>query len=266
MTIEDQIKDEKLQHDINREAAKISALSSGKIDKYGYLTGEEILPFDQQQIIEQANFTDSPLGKAFEKQTKTIEDQTKIIKVKKEKSKETEKELDKYDDTKKDNIPINKKREIFNKLVKERNEKMRELHNSVNFDDLSYHYKGPTKDKDFSVYNDTKSLYDIIRNKDMALSQAEQNQADLKSDLSQIKMGGGGKKSDPQKKMIKNVEKFRDSGHAVLNSFNYYSAVVINAAYDAKQQEGTGIKILTLNQMLKRLSIAFAQIKAGNNS
>ena len=44
MTIEDQIKDEKLQYDINREAAKISALSSGKIYKYEYLTDEEILP------------------------------------------------------------------------------------------------------------------------------------------------------------------------------------------------------------------------------
>ena len=77
MTIEDQIKDEKLQYDINREAAKISSLSSGKIDKYEYLTGEKILPSTQQQIIEQAKFTYCPLGKAFEEQTKTIEDQRK---------------------------------------------------------------------------------------------------------------------------------------------------------------------------------------------
>ena len=63
MTIEDQIKDEKLQYDTYREAAKISALSSGKIDKYEYLTGEEILPSNQQQIIQQAKFTYSPLGK-----------------------------------------------------------------------------------------------------------------------------------------------------------------------------------------------------------
>ena len=78
MTINDQIRDEKLQYDINREAAKISALSSGKIHKYEYLTGEDILPSNQQQIIEQARFTYSlskSLGKAFEKQTKTIEDQ-----------------------------------------------------------------------------------------------------------------------------------------------------------------------------------------------
>ena len=74
MTIEDQIKDEKLQYDINREAAKISALSSNKIDNYEYLTGENILPFGQQQIIEQAKFTYSPLGKAFNKQTYVIND------------------------------------------------------------------------------------------------------------------------------------------------------------------------------------------------
>ena len=77
MTIKDQIRDEKLQYDIDREAAKISALSSGKTDKYEYLTGEEILPSNQQQIIEQAKFTYSLLGKAFEKQIKTIEDHGK---------------------------------------------------------------------------------------------------------------------------------------------------------------------------------------------
>ena len=75
MTINDQIRDEKLQYNINREAAKISALSSGTIYKYEYLTGEDILSSNQQQIIEQAKFTYSPLGKAFEKQIKTIEDQ-----------------------------------------------------------------------------------------------------------------------------------------------------------------------------------------------
>ena len=77
MTINDQIRDEKLQYDINREAAKISALSSGEIRKYEYLTGEDIVPSNQQQIIEQASFTYSYLGKAFEKQVNTIEEQGK---------------------------------------------------------------------------------------------------------------------------------------------------------------------------------------------
>ena len=74
MTINDQIRDEKLQYNINREAAEISAKSSGKFHKYEYLTGEDILPSNQQQIIKQGRFTYSPLGKAFEKQIKAIED------------------------------------------------------------------------------------------------------------------------------------------------------------------------------------------------
>ena len=77
MTIEDQVRDEKLQYDINREAANTSALSSDKIDKYEYLTGKEILPSNQQQIIQQAKFTYSPLGKALEKQTLKIKEEKK---------------------------------------------------------------------------------------------------------------------------------------------------------------------------------------------
>ena len=60
---------------MNKEAEKISALSSGKIDKYEYLKGEEILPSSQGYIIEQDKFTYFSLGKASGKQTKIIEDQ-----------------------------------------------------------------------------------------------------------------------------------------------------------------------------------------------
>ena len=67
MTIYSKIRDEKLQYDINREAAKISTLSPVKISKHEFLTGEEILPSDQSRIIEQEKFTYFPLGKAFEK-------------------------------------------------------------------------------------------------------------------------------------------------------------------------------------------------------
>ena len=77
MTIDDQIRDENLQDDINRETAKITALSSNKLNKYECLTGEEILASNHKQIIEQTKFTYSPLGKAFENQIKTIKDQGK---------------------------------------------------------------------------------------------------------------------------------------------------------------------------------------------
>ena len=77
MKIDDKIRDEKLQYDIKREAVKISALSSGKIDKYEYLTREEIPPPDQGRLIEQAKFAYSPLRKAFEKQTKRLKSKRK---------------------------------------------------------------------------------------------------------------------------------------------------------------------------------------------
>ena len=68
MTTDDKIRDQKLEYDINREEANITALASGKINKYGYLTGEEILPSDERRGIERAKFTYSALGKALEKQ------------------------------------------------------------------------------------------------------------------------------------------------------------------------------------------------------
>ena len=75
MTIDDQIRYETLQYDIDTEAVKVSALSSNKFNKYQYLTGEEIIPSNQKQMIQQAKFTQFPLGKTFEKEIKTIEDQ-----------------------------------------------------------------------------------------------------------------------------------------------------------------------------------------------
>ena len=119
MIIDDQIRDEELQYDINREAAKISALSSNKIGKYEYLTGEEILPSNQKQIIEQAKFTYSPLGKAFEKQIKTIEDQGKkqVEALKDLKPKEQTKAIeDKSDNENNQSIAAN----IFNNRNKRR--------------------------------------------------------------------------------------------------------------------------------------------------
>ena len=116
MTINDQIRDEKLQYDINKEPAKISALSSGKIHKYEYLTGKDILPSNQQQIIEQAKFTYSPLGKAFEKQIKTIEDQgqKQVDALESLKSKEQTKSIeDKFNNQPRSTI-------IFNELINKR--------------------------------------------------------------------------------------------------------------------------------------------------
>ena len=127
MTTENQIRDEKLQYDMNREAAEISVLSSGKIDKYEYLTGEEVLPFNQQHIIEQAKLTYSPLGKAFEKQTKTIKDQGEK-QIKSIQDKGPIKSIEKFTyDNINDSPIVLKEKEIYKKLTEKSFEKINNL-------------------------------------------------------------------------------------------------------------------------------------------
>ena len=126
MTINDQIRDEKLWYDINREAVKISALSSAKIHKYEYLTGEDILPSNQQQIIEQARFTYSPLGKAFQKQVKLIVDQgEKQLKAIQDQGQV--KKIKKYTYDAEDTPLISKQKEMFKELSDKRLEKITDL-------------------------------------------------------------------------------------------------------------------------------------------
>ena len=154
MTIEDQIKYEKLQYDINREAAKISALSSGKLDKYEYLTGIEIFPSNQQQIIEQAKFTYSPLGKAFEKQTKTIEDQGKKQVDALESLKTSDKELTPI----KDCIPNEKLNpEIINEI-----KRIEEEEKKVNRNKMVY--KVTNKTYDFRKFKTIRAFGSEIKN------------------------------------------------------------------------------------------------------
>ena len=156
MTIEDQIKDEKLQYDINRETAKISALSSGKLDKYEYLTGEEILPSNQQQIIQQAKFNYSPLGKAIEKQIKTIKDQGE----KQVKAIQDKQIVNKYDY--KDKLLLSKEREIFKNIYNKRLDRIEELNNKIYYDNLKYPIYATKNLLDFSKITDPLTLLDKI--------------------------------------------------------------------------------------------------------
>ena len=198
MTINDQIRDEKLQYDVNREAAKISALSSGKIHKYEYLTGEDILPSNQQQIIEQTKLTYSPLGKAFEKQIKSIEDQgEKQIKATQDKGKVKTIKKYSYDD---DDTPfISKQKEIFNGLVDERLKKITDLDQRVNSNDLIYRYKGNTADAKFDEFDNALSIINKIRDGKKDLSDVKYNQEKFKSSLGEIKKGN---KSKEQKNTL----------------------------------------------------------------
>ena len=261
MTINDQIKDEKLQYNINREAAKISALSSGKLYKYEYLTGEDILPSNQQQIIEQTKFTYSPLGKAFDKQIKTIEDQGKkqVDALEKLKPKEEIKRIE--------GTPNNQSRAatIFNELINKRKELMNKLYDSVDYNNLKFEYMTKDKDVSFYEYRDSKELFSAIRDGKIGFSEVKNKQNDFLNKLTNIKIG---RKTLEPEKIINNLERFYISRQEVMNFFRDYTEMLSDANYRAKQNETKGkrLKILTPKQMLQRLPVALAQVKAGNNS
>ena len=145
MAIDSKIGDEKLQYDIDREAAKISALSSGKIDKCKYLTGQKVLCSNQRQVIEQAKFTNSPLGKAFKKQTRIIveqgREQNEAIKV-------HGKQLLKSSSEKESLLLF----EIFSEFSNERIKKIQYLSKQIDFNNLTYYFKGKSGPKVFADY------------------------------------------------------------------------------------------------------------------
>ena len=172
MTINDQIKGEKLQYNINREAAKISALSSGKIHKYQYLTGEDILPSSNQQIIEQARLTYSPLGKAFDKQIKTIEDQGK-------------KQVDALNTL---NLIIMKKLQIKNENIipksasasdeaKEEINRILKVEKNVDREKLVYDSGKYTYD--FRMFNTIRTFGEDLYEGKITLEEADEDQSDL---------------------------------------------------------------------------------------
>ena len=194
MTLEDQIRDEKLQYDINREAAKISALSSGKIDKYEYLTGEEILPSNQQQIIEQAKFTYSLLGKNFEKQTETIEDQgKKQIKA----IQDNKKQIANINDDYKNKLLLSQERETFENIYDERLDKIEKLNRKIDSDNLKYTVISTGKEFKFDKLQDPLAFLNDIKICKLSLEVVKHLQKDYNEYLNKT---GKGNKRDEQKK------------------------------------------------------------------
>ena len=168
MTIDGQIRNEKLQYDINKKAAIISALSSNKTDKYEYVTGEEILPSNQQQITEQGKFTSSHLGKAFEKLIKTIEDQG-------EKQVKSLKDLNLKDQSKSIEGIFPKGNETNE--IKDELSKIKRYENKAIRDNLFYDLS--KKPFDFRTFKTIRSLGDDIYNKRVNIDEADQEQSNL---------------------------------------------------------------------------------------
>ena len=138
---------------------------------------------------------------------------------------------------------------------------MNKLYDSVDYDNLKFEYVSRNKDVSFYGYRDSKDLFNAIKNSQIGFSEAKNKQNEFLNKLANIKIG---RKTLEQEKIIDNLEKFYFSRQEVINLFRDLS----DANYKTKQNEtkGKGLKILTPKQMLQRLFIVLAQVKAGNNS
>ena len=199
MTIDDKIRDEKLQYDTDRKTAKISAKSSGKLHKYEYLTDEDILLSNQQQVIEQTKLTYSPLGKAFEIQTKTIEDQGK-------------KQVDALKAIKSgshNKSTITK--EIYDEILEERIDEILKMSEKIDFKNLIYDFKGLTSSIGFLKYAGPMQTYAQLKNGERALQQVEKEQKYFKQDLNKIVKEKPEHKSNKQLYTIKSIKNLYNS-------------------------------------------------------
>ena len=221
-----------------------------------------MLPSNKKQILEQAKFTYSPLGKVFEKQIKTIEDQEEK-QIKAINNQGQIKTIKKYAYSDKDGKLISKQKEIFNKLVDERLDGITQQDEKVNTDDLICKDKGQAADTKFKKFDNALSLIDKIKEVEISLADAQNDHKRFKSELDEIKKGN--------KKKIKgvintfyNIEMLYKAKNNVIKFYDDYSSMVSEAKH--KATKGTGLKISTPKQMLKRLPIALEQKLAGNNS
>ena len=201
------------------------------------------------------------MGKAFEKQIKTIEDQGK-------KQVDVLENLELKEETKPiEDKPNNYSRTtiIFNELINERKKLMSELYDSVDYNNLNFECVGPTKDVSFYEYKDYKEFFNAIKNHKTRFDEAVKKQDEFLKKLGDIKIG---KKTTKQKGVFNNITTFCNSREETINFSTVYGKMILDAAHKTKQNktEGTGLKLLTPKQMLQRLPMALGQVKAGTNS
>ena len=140
---------------------------------------------------------------------------------------------------------------------------MEEMNNKIDYDDLDYVILSKDMEYNFSTEKDPISLLKDIKEGKITLKEAKDRQRNYKYYLNIIRKGN---KNSVQKKTLSNIENHYDAKESVIKFIEDYGTMFLEAKRLAKEQEGTGLKILTLSQMLKRLPIALAQVKAGNNS
>ena len=163
------------------------------------------------------------------------------------------------------NTPISK--EIYNEILKERMDKILKTSREINYNNLVYDFRGPTPSINFAIFGDPMYTYNQLKNGEKALQQVQEEQKYFKKDLNEITSENPKHKSKKESYAIKNVRNHYDSRQKIINLLNANEKIRSEDIYKSKQNktEGTGLKILTAKQMIQRLPIALAQVKAGNN-
>ena len=138
------------------------------------------------------------------------------------------------------------------------------MNNEIDYDDLDYVVLSSDMEYKFSIEKDPISLLNAIKKGEMSLEEAKNRQKDY---LYYLNITRKGNKNPIQRKTLSNIENHFNARNSAIKFIEDYGSMILEAKRLAKEeQEGKGLKILTPNQMLKRLLIALAQVKAGNNS
>ena len=180
------------------------------------------------------------------KQVKAIQDNKQLVNINKKDYK--------------DKLLLSREREnIYNKRL----DKIEELNNKIDYNNLKYVTVNNRSSYRFSELEDPITFLNEIKKGKTSLEEAKIEQENLLEYLNVIRKGN---KNAEQRKSLANINMLYDAKNDAIKFIEDYGSMILEAKKLAREQEGTGLKILTPNQMLKRLPIALAQVKARNNS
>ena len=162
----------------------------------------------------------------------------------------------------KDKLLLSKEREIFKYIYNKRLDKLEELNNKIDYNKLNYVVLSSGDEYDFNNLDDPLTFLNNIKKGKISLNEAIEQQRNYYNYLNIIRIGN---KNASQKKVLANANILYNARNSAIKFIQDYGSVIYEAKRLAKQ-EGTGLKILTPNQMFIRLPTALAQIKAGSNS
>ena len=156
-------------------------------------------------------------------------------------------------------------KETYNKLLNERMTEIHKISREIDYKQLIYYFKTSVISPiNFIIFRGPLHIHNEIKNRDKTMQAAEEENIKFKSELGEIISGNPKPKSSDQLGAIKNINNFCDSRQKIINLLNDNARTRSEAIHKTKQ-DGARLKILTPKQMLQRLPIALAQVKAVSN-